>query len=71
MIQARKTNQLPKMDLVTVLIILIFLVLTFGVYFYYKHRIKEIQNQLKQSSYQPAAPAESATQKFEHLVTLV
>jgi hypothetical protein len=68
MIQARKTNQLPKMDLVTVLIILIFLVLTFGVYFYYKHRIKEIQNQLKQSSYQPAAPA---TQKFEYLVKLV
>jgi hypothetical protein len=71
MIQARKTSLLPKMDLVTVLIILVFLALTFGVYFYYKHRIKEIQSQLKQSSYQPVNQAKSIAQKFEHLVTLV
>jgi hypothetical protein len=71
MIQARKISLLPKMDFVTVLIILFFLALTFGVYLYYKHRIKEIQSQLKQSNYQPFTPAESAAQKFEQLVTLV
>jgi hypothetical protein len=71
MIQGRKTSLLPKMDFVTVLIILVFLALTIGVYLYYKHRIKEIQSQLKQSNHQPVNPTESAAQKFEHLVTLV
>jgi hypothetical protein len=71
MIQVRKTNVLPKMDFITVLIILVFLALTLGVYLYYKHRIKEIQSQLKQSSCQPVVPAESSAQNFEHLVTLV
>jgi hypothetical protein len=49
MIQVKKAHLLPRLDFVTVLIVLFFLALTFGVYLYYKHRIKEIQSQLKQS----------------------
>jgi hypothetical protein len=52
MIQIKKAHLLPRLDFVTVLIVLFFLALTFGVYLYYKHRIKEIQSQLKQSSAQ-------------------
>jgi hypothetical protein len=49
MVQTKKASLFPRVDFVTILIILFFLALTFGVYLYYKYRINEIQTQLKQS----------------------
>jgi hypothetical protein len=69
--QTKKTTLLPKLDFVTVLIVLFFLALTFGVYLYYKHRIKEIQGQLKQSRAQLMGNTSKSASKAGYLVTLV
>jgi hypothetical protein len=71
MIHAKKTSLLPKLDFVTVLIILFFLALTFGVYLYYKHRIKEIQSQLKQSRAQLVNNTSKSAPEIGYLVRLI
>jgi hypothetical protein len=51
--KGKRRNLLPRLDYVTVLIILVFLALTCGVFLYYKHRIAEIDSRIKQSHAAP------------------
>lgn len=49
--ETKKTLTLtPKFDYVTVLIILFFVLITIGVFLYFKHRLKLIDKELKRSS---------------------
>jgi hypothetical protein len=45
----KRTFRFPKVDFITVLIILVFIVLTLGVFLYYKQRINTIQSRIRQS----------------------
>jgi hypothetical protein len=71
MMQAKKAPSLFRFDFVTVLIVLFFLALTFAVYLYYKHRIKEIQTQLKQSRALLVRNDSKSVSEIGYLVTLV
>jgi hypothetical protein len=49
--QKEKRSLLPGVDYITILIILIFLAMAFGVFLYYKKRLNTIQHQLMQTGY--------------------
>jgi hypothetical protein len=49
----RQYTLAPSVDYVTVLIILFFVLLTIGVFIYFKHRINAIDSEIRQSSYAP------------------
>jgi hypothetical protein len=51
---------LSRFDYVTVLIIMFFVILTIGVFVYFKSRIDAINAQQRQSSYQLVVPGKQA-----------
>ncbi|MBT1696419.1 hypothetical protein KK083_06005 [Fulvivirgaceae bacterium PWU4] len=45
-------RSLPQVDYVTILIILVFLAMALGVFFYYRNRLNMIQEELRQTGFQ-------------------
>ena len=52
---------LPNVDYVTVLIIVFFLLVTAGVFVYFKQRISAIESEIKQTSYYQIKSAQKPT----------
>lgn len=44
-------RSLPQVDYVTILIILVFLAMALGVFFYYRNRLNMIQEELRQTGF--------------------
>lgn len=44
-------RSLPQVDYVTILIVLVFLAMALGVFFYYRNRLNMIQEELRQTGF--------------------